>query len=314
MITDLSPEHGFPRTDHAAMSPQGRAVSRRAVILGGAGLVATMPIGLACSSRSEPSIPQDPSEGGSLIAAFPQGAPHVPVGVPTRLPYLLTDAEGIPLDLIEGDVRFVIAHDDTEVAELDVSPRSEGIPRAYLPLQHTFDSVGIHDVTATYQGKEMTSQIQVFPQAEVVSPVVGQQLPAAPTATDSNSLEVDPICTQVPQCPFHSVSLTDALGQGKSIVLLVATPAYCQTSFCGPTLGNLMDMVNGRDDLTVIHSEVYKNPKAAKGDLAAAPLAPLPEKYDLLLEPVLYVTDAKGTITTRADATIDRSEMAEVIG
>lgn len=289
-------------------------MSRRAAILGGAGLVATAPIAFACSSRSEPSIPQDRSEGGSLIAAFPQGAAHVPVGVPTRLPYLVTDAEGVPLDLIEGDVRFVISHDDTKVAELDVAPRSEGIPRAYLPLQHTFDSVGVHDVTATYQGREMTSQLQVFPQAEVVSPVVGQQLPAAPTATDGNTLDVDPICTQVPQCPFHSVSLTDALGQGRQIVLLVATPAYCQTAFCGPTLGNLMDVVDGREDLIVIHSEVYQNPKAAKGDLAAAPLAPLPEKYGLLLEPVLYVTDRTGTITTRADATIDLSEMAEVIG
>lgn len=314
VTTDRLPEHRFPRTGNAPLSPYGRAVSRRAVILGGAGLFTALPLGIACSSRSEPSIPQEPSEGGSLIAAFPQGAPHVPVGIPTRLPYLLTDAEGVPLDLIDGEVRFVIAHDGTDVAELDVAPRSEGIPRAYLPLQHTFDSVGIHDVTATYQGREMTSQMQVFPQAEVVSPVVGQQLPAAPTATDSNSLDVDPICTQVPQCPFHSVSLTDALGKGKPIVLLVATPAYCQTSFCGPTLGNLMDIVDGRDDLIVIHSEVYQNPKEAKGDLASAPLAPLPDKYGLLLEPVLYVTDPNGTITTRADATIDRSEMAEAIG
>lgn len=236
------------------------------------------------------------------------------MGVPTRLPYLITDAEGVPLDLIDGNVRFVIAYDDTTVAEVDVAPRSEGIPRAYLPLQHTFDSVGIHDVAATYQGREMTSQLQVFPQAEVLSPVVGQQLPPAPTPTEAATWDVDPICTLVPPCPFHSVNLTDALEAGKPIVLLVATPAYCQTEFCGPTLGNLMDIVDGRDDLLVIHSEVYLNPKSARGDLAAAPLAPLPDKYGLLLEPVLYVTDRSGTITTRADATIDRSEMAEVIG
>jgi hypothetical protein len=227
---------------------------------------------------------------------------------------MITDAEGVPLDLIDGEVPFTISHDGTTVAGIDVAPRSEGIPRAYLPLEHTFDAVGVYDITASYRGRDMTSQLQVFTQSEVVSPVVGQQLPSAPTPTVDARLDVDPICTLVPECPFHSVDLTDALGQGKPIVLLVATPAYCQTAFCGPTLGNLIDIADGRDDLTVIHSEVYKNPKSAKGDLAAAPLAPLPEKYGLLLEPVLYVTDGTGVITTRADAMIDRSEMAQVIG
>jgi hypothetical protein len=230
-----------------------------------------------------------------------------------RLPYLVTDTEGVPLDLIEGDVPFVVSHNDTTVAELNVAPRSEGIPRAYLPLEHTFDSVGTYDITANYEDRDMTVQLQVFTQAEVVSPVVGQQLPSAPTATVDATLDVDPICTLVPQCPFHSVNLADALGEGKPIVLLVATPAYCQTAFCGPTLGNLIDIADGRDDLIVIHSEVYQNPKSSKGDLATAPLAPLPEKYGLLLEPVLYVTDDMGVITTRADAMIDRSEMAEVL-
>lgn len=289
-------------------------MSRRALILGGATLLAGMPVVAACGSSSEATIPTDPSGGGSLIAAFPQSAPHVPVGVPTRLPYLITDDEGVPLDLIDGEVPFVISTGGETVAQLQVAPRSEGIPRAYLPVEHTFETTGVYDITATYGDKEMTSQLQVFPQAEVVSPVVGQQLPSAPTPTVDATLDVDPICTLVPQCPFHSVDLADAVGAGKPVVLLVATPAYCQTAFCGPTLGNLMDLAEGRDDLVVIHSEVYQNPKASQGDLAAAPLAPLPEKYGLLLEPVLYVTDDTGVITTRADAMIDRSEMAEVIG
>lgn len=302
------------RTTESSTAPYGRVVSRRAVILGGTSLAVALPLAASCSSKSEPTVLEELGAGGSLIAAFPQSAPFVPVGVPTRLPYMVTDAEGVPLDIMEGEVPFVISHDGTTVAQLDVAPRSEGIPRAYLPLEHTFEAVGIYDISASYEGREMTSQLQVFTQAEVVSPVVGQQLPSAPTATVDSTLEVDPICTLVPQCPFHSVNLADALGAGKPIVLLVATPAYCQTAFCGPTLGNLIDLADGRDDLIVIHSEVYQNPKSARGDLAAAPLAPLPEKYGLLLEPVLYVTDSTGVISTRADAMIDRSEMAQVIG
>jgi hypothetical protein len=36
--------------------------------------------------------------------------------------------------------------------------------------------------------------------------------------------------------------------------------------------------------------------------------------YGLTFEPVLYVTDAAGIITARADVIVDRSEMAEMIG
>lgn len=290
------------------------SVSRRSLILGGTHLAIGAPVLGACSSRSEPAVVDTPGGSGALIAAFPQGAPHVPVDVPTRLAYMITDDEGVPLDNIEDTVPFAVVRDGETVATHEVEPRSEGIPRGYLPLVNTFDSVGVYDVTATYRGRSMSSQLQVFPQSDVASPVVGQQLPSAPTPTVDATLEVDPICTLVPQCPFHTVSLDDALGGDKPIVLLVATPAYCRTAFCGPTLGNLMDLAEGRDDLVVIHAEVYKDPKTSKGDLAGAPLAPLPDKYGLLLEPVLYVTDGSHSITTRADAMIDRSEMAEVLG
>ncbi len=284
-------------------------------MLGGSTLLVAAPMLAACGASGEGAteIPAGRGDGGSLIAAFPQSSPHVPVGVPTRLAYLITDSEGVPLDQISGDVPFVIAKGGKTVAEMEIAPHSEGIPRAYLPLVNTFDSEGIYDVTATYDGTEMTSQLQVFPAKEVISPVVGQQLPSAPTPTLDSPLDVDPICTLVPPCPFHTVNLADVIGSGKPIVLLIATPAYCQTAFCGPTLGNLIDVADGRDDLIVIHAEVYRNPKSADGDLADAPLAPVPDKFGLQIEPVLYVTDAKGKITTRADAMIDRTEMEQAL-
>ena len=52
-------------------------------------------------------------------------------------------------------------------------------------------------------------------------------------------------------------------------MVLLATPAYCQTSACGPILDLLIEEAGGRDDLIVIHAEVYKNPKGV-ADLAQA--------------------------------------------
>ncbi len=267
----------------------------------------------ACSSTSDPTVPEASGAQNSLLGAFPPGDPHIPAGVETRLAYLITDDEGVPLSEIPGEVTFTVTHEGEEVATQSVAPRSEGIPSAYLPLVQTFEQEGVYDISAEFEGQQLVSQVQVFPPSEVISPVVGQQLPAAFTATEENPGEVDPICTLVPQCPFHAVNLEDVIGSGKRIVLLVATPAYCQTTFCGPTLGNLIDIADGRDDLVVIHSEVYLSPKQAP-DLLTAPLAPVPADYGLTLEPVLYVTDTEGVITARADAVIDRTEMAELIG
>ncbi|MEZ5237730.1 MAG: hypothetical protein R2716_01825 [Microthrixaceae bacterium] len=126
-------------------------------------------------------MPEPSSAAGSLIAAFPQAAPHVPAGIPTRLPYLITDSEGVPLDVIEGTVPFRWPR-TARWSHRSVQPRSEGIPRGYLPLVNTFDEEGVYDITATYDGSPMTSQLQVFAPSEVVSPVVGQQLPS-PTPT-----------------------------------------------------------------------------------------------------------------------------------
>ena len=106
--------------------------------------------------------------------------------------------------------------------------------------------------------------------------------------TMTRTLAVDPVCSRVPPCPFHEVNLKDAVGQGKPIVLLIATPAFCQTAVCGPILDMLVEEAGGRTDLTVIHSEVYKNPKDVR-DLQDATLAPAPEAYDLRFEPIMFV-------------------------
>jgi len=299
--------------ESGAAEPNNRPIlTRRHLLLGGASL-AVVPVVAACTTSSDPTVPEAAQASSSLLGAFPPGDPFIPAGVSTRLAYMILDSEGVPLSEIPGEVTFTVSKDGARIAEQNVAPRSEGIPRAYLPLVQTFDEEGIYDIGATFEGEEMVSQLQVFSPSEVISPVVGQQLPAKFTATEDNPGDVDPICTLVPPCPFHTVNLEDVVGTGKPIVLLVATPAFCQTAFCGPTLGNLIDLADGRDDLIVIHSEVYLSAKQAEDDLATAPLAPVPADYGLNIEPVLYVTDDAGVITARADAVVDRSEMAELI-
>jgi hypothetical protein len=270
----------------------------------------------ACGDEQSPtSQPEGSSTRNALLAAFPQGTTLVASGLATRLPYLISDSEGVPLTTIDGPVTFTVKTTDGEsVGEpVEVTPRGDGIPRAYLPLTFTFPEPTTYDVFAEYDGQMLDSSLAVFDRAEIKQPLPGSPLPPADTATTAQAFKVDPICTRVPMCPFHTVNLRDALGQGKPVVVLLSTPAYCQTAVCGPILDLLIEQVATRTDITVIHSEVYENPKDNIENLAKAQLAALPKAYHMEWEPALFVTDAANVLQARADVIVDSSEMAELL-
>lgn len=266
----------------------------------------------ACGSDATDTRVAGENSRHQLLAAFPQSVPHIPAGVPSRLPYLVSDPEGVPLTKIDNDVVFTISQGGKKIDTVTVSPRGDGVPRAYLPLQFTFPAVGIYDIKAAYDGASMDSTLEVVDPSRVGPPVVGAQLPPVNSPTTADALGVDPLCSRVPACPYHEVNLNAAVGGGKPIVMLIATPAYCQTAVCGPVLDLVMEQTFGRSDLTVLHQEVYKDPKGQR-DLAKALLAPVPAAYKLAFEPVLYITNSAGLIVARADVTVDRSELKELL-
>ena len=292
----------------------GRAFDRRGLLRGGLGLAALAGVAAACSQQGE-TVTEGVSAGPdqTLTALFPRDLAYVAAGVSTRLPYTLSDAEGIPLSTITGPLAFEVSIDGEPVGEpVEIAPRSDGVPRPYLPLYFEFPEPGIYDVETDYDGKRLNSQVQVFPADEVQQPLVGSILPSAETATLRQSFDVDPICTRTPTCPFHEVNLADVIGTGRPVAVLLATPAYCRTTACGPILDNLIEVAAGLDGLVVIHSEVYKNPKSVT-DLAEAALAPLPAVYNMTFEPCLFVTNAAGELVVRGDIVVDRGEMQEML-
>ena len=310
---DVAPRHLHPRVDQG---PAGR-LDRRALLRGGAGGLGVLALGglaASCSNESE-TVAEGVGAGPdtALQPLFPRDLPYLAATVPSRLPYTLVDVEGVPFSTIDEPLTFTVLFDGEPVGEpQEVEPRSDGVPRPYLPLAATFPRPGLYDIETTYRDTPLNSQVQVNTADEVRQPLVGSPLPPASTPTPEQTFDVDPICTAAPQCPFHEVNLVDALGTGKPVVVLLATPAYCRTASCGPILDLLVEQAGGRDDLIVIHAEVYKNPKGVQ-DLAQAALAPLPSEYQMFWEPSLFVTDASGILVARGDIVVDRSEMAEML-
>ena len=298
-------------------STQGTTLGRRTLLqggIGGLGIVAGAALLGACSDVKNTTDDVDPGPAETLTPLFPRDIAYLAAGVPSRLVYTITDAEGVPALTIPEPFDFTVELDGEPIGPATVvAPHSDGVPRPYLPLDVTFPKPGLYDINATHGDVRLNSQVMVSDPSEVQSPLVGSVLPPASTPTLTTSFEVDPICTLVPTCPFHEHDLTTVLGTGQPVVVLLASPAYCRTSACGPILEILIEEAAALpDNVIVIHSEVYKNPKAVK-DLNDAALAPLPEVYKMGFEPSLFVADATNVIVARGDIVVDRGEMAQML-
>jgi hypothetical protein len=303
--------------DAAATAPRS-TLHRRHLLqsgLGGLGLLATGALASACSTTrntTQDGVSAGPDE--TLTALFPRDIAYLPPAVPFRLVYTLSDAEGVPMLELPGPMTFRVERDGVPVGDpVEVAPHGDGIPRPYLPFPFTFPEPGLYDVYASRGDTELNNQVIVSDPGQVKNPLVGQVLPPTATPTVTQSFDVDPICTLTPQCPFHQDDLSGVLGTGRPLVVLLASPAYCRTTACGPILEILMEQAATLpEDVVVIHSEVYKNPKSV-ADLNDAVLAPLPTDYQMGFEPCLWVTDRSNLIVARGDIAVDRTEMAQML-
>ena len=116
------------------------------------------------------------------------------------------------------------------------------------------------------------------------------------------------ICTRDPPCPYHQLPLAEALTNGRPTILLVSSPAYCQTKVCGPVLETLIAAEPKMHGLNVIHAEVYADVGAHDGDVLQATLTETVRAYRLSFEPSLLVIDGNGIVLDRLDFVFDTRE------
>lgn len=296
-------------------------LSRRGFVLGGtsAGLLA------ACGV-----------DGGSngtdvqLVALF--SPDHViAAGRPQRIPFAVVDTGRLDL-ADDAEASVTISRDGEPVDAVSVSGhlvRHDHPPRTepdhthanllrYFALRTELAEPGIYDLEVDFgNGVTGTLPVQAFGPDEVDVVLAGERLPPITTPTTDDPGGISPLCTRNPRpCPFHDHDVTDALAAGRPLALLVATPALCQTAYCGPVLETLIETAPGFDHIAFVHLEVYANASEVDGNYAdpglrlAAPVAEL----GLTFEPSLFLVDAEGVVTDRIDNIFDRSELEAALG
>jgi hypothetical protein len=279
-----------------------RLTRRRLLAAGGAGLLLAGAGGLVATRG--PSAKK--VERLDLYRVFKL---QQPVAEKVRLPLALRASDGT-LDLHDPPSEIVVRLRDPAggtSAPMTIARRATGIPRGYYPVTVELSVEGEWAFEVVAAGQSMSVRVDARqPSTLPVVTGVGDPLPRIPTPTVASGLGVDPICTREPACPFHTVSLDAALALGRPVVLLVSTPAFCQTAICGPVLDLVVDRQARLQQAgaTVVHAEVYTDKTAQFTTSTVGALG-------LTYEPSLFLAGADGIVTARLDYTFDATELDE---
>jgi hypothetical protein len=300
-------------------------ISSSATVLGAGisfGILTSCGEGSTSNQDSQSDFPDDLQ----LVQRFPQ----VLVPGNLRLPISLALSSGI-IDS-NSDFKFpqtlsakVVDLSTDKVIIENVSAPLHGIVSAHL---HSDGSVHSHDGESSLPYYPFRANIlapgnyalvvsggpiegaafSVLERDQVAVPGANDSLPGFDTPTFDNNREVKPICTRIPDpCPFHAVTLTEALKLGVPVAYLVGTPAHCQTGTCSPALDGLIEVGSRIGDRAVfVHAEIYS-------DEAATVIAPAVKALNLTFEPVLFIVDANGEIVERLDAVFDAKEISDAL-
>ncbi len=139
-------------------------------------------------------------------------------------------------------------------------------------------------------------------------PRVGQEAPKihTPTASDVGG-DLSKVTTRVPPDTQNAVDYADALGR-EPIVLLFATPQFCESRVCGPVV-DVAEQVKESygDKAAFIHMEIYNDNDPGKD------VRPQVRAFHLPSEPWLFAIDSDGRIAAEVEGAFGVAKLTSVV-
>lgn len=311
-------------------------------------------LALATASCTASGSPQPASPAGSATGAC-AAAPAVadglegwgpPATAPSVYPQIINVAGQLVcgqnrmlFTFLDGDQRPAGAPDRT--AKVSIYALGRDPLKAIATVDGEFvwaieDAVGIYVANVSFPesgryGAEFTTQkadsapetirmtFDVQPDTTVVR--VGDPAPAVTTPTladaggDPSKISTDPD----PDPALYDTSIDAALAAKEPFVVIFATPKFCQTAQCGPTLERIKPFLDRYPTVRFINVEPYRLKLVdgtleadldAKGQLQAAAAT---EAWRLVIEPTVYVVDRAGMVRANFDLIFSERELTEAL-
>ena len=214
------------------------------------------------------------------------GSPDVPVSVAVR------PEGGEPGEAVPAVFMWAI-------------PDVSGLYRANVE----FTEPGTWMVTVIPEGGPPLEEFPVTVLPEPLTVAVGSPAPRSETPTGAQ-FPLEEISTDTDPDPrFYEMSLAEAVTSGRPTVVVFATPRFCTTAVCGPTLDDVKVIADRYPEVNFVHVEVYTN----LDDPDNLVIVPAVVEWGLPTEPWVFVVDAEGIVRARFEGIIGADEIAAAL-
>lgn len=197
---------------------------------------------------------------------------------------------------------------------------SEGIG-VYAADAVRFDAAGIWELTVT--GRVGTEALSVKADFEVLErpavPLPGEAAPrtenllpgaeGAPVKAIDSRAEPD---GRVPDPTLHARTVAAAIASGLPTMVVISTPVYCQSRFCGPITDSVQALADRYGDrMHFVHLEVWRDFHGQTVNKAAADW--IYRDQNDIHEPWVFVVGRNGIIAQRFDNVVSELELDSAV-
>lgn len=198
---------------------------------------------------------------------------------------------------------------------------SEGIG-VYAAEGVRFDRPGVWGVSVRLMldGKPVETNNNFNVQAEHSVPVPGDDAPRSgnhlpgadgvpPKAVDSRAKEDG----AVPDPELHMTTVAAAITSGRPTMVVVSTPVYCESQFCGPVTDSVQRLAKATGDrMSFVHLEVWRDFEAKEINKSAAEWI-YPKGSGEPNEPWVFLVGKDGKVLRRWDNVASDAEVASAV-
>lgn len=173
------------------------------------------------------------------------------------------------------------------------------------------------EVTAKVEGEDRVATAAMAVNDRHAVPAVGDRaLPTENFTVDTPPSEAPPAAIdsratdgRIPDPTLHQTTVAAAMAAGRPAVLVISTPVYCQSQFCGPVTDMVEDLAaRYADRASFVHIELWRDFQGRVINRHAAEW--LDDNYN---EPWVFLIGGDGIIKARFDNVATQEELEPLL-
>ena len=183
--------------------------------------------------------------------------------------------------------------------------------RALWVTSFEFDTVGTWTFGVRTSDDRLVAGIP-FP-VDQDSIAIGNGVPApesiTKTSADGSMAEISTDTDPDPR--MYEMTVAEAVTSGRPSVIVFATPAFCTSATCGPSLDIAKSLIDEFPGINWVHVEVFDNLEAATREELV--IVDAVTEWGLPTEPWVFVVDPNGLVIARFEGALGRDELAATL-